>query len=309
MNAPRRLKNDVSGWINVDKPIGVTSTQAVGAVRWALNAKKAGHAGTLDPLASGVLPIALGEATKTVSYVMDGEKRYRFTVRLGQETDTDDGEGQVVKTSETRPERAAIEAVLPRYTGAIEQIPPHYSAIKVQGERAYDRAREGERFELEARQVEVHELTLLDMPDADHAVFDCQCGKGTYVRALARDIGRDLGCLGHVSALRRTQVGGFLVQEAVALDDILALRDRPDASEALKAFLQPISGALSDLPHVAIDRNAADRLRRGQPALLRGRDAPIIEGEAYVTCFGELIAIGAVESGMFQPGRVFKANS
>lgn len=309
MNAPRHAKRDVDGWIVLDKPTGTTSTQAVGGVRWALSAKKAGHAGTLDPLATGVLPIALGEATKTVSYVMDGQKRYRFTVAWGCETDTDDAEGRVVHRAELRPEGAAIDTILPRYRGSISQIPPLYSAIKVQGERAYDRAREGESFELAPRQVEIYELTLVDMPDRDHAIFDCQCGKGTYVRSLARDIGRELGCLGHISALRRTRVGDFSVKDAVSLTDVLALRERADALEALRGMLRPISDALTNVPQVAIDRTAAERLRRGQSALLRGRDAPIIEGEAYATCFGELIAIGTVEAGMFQPVRVFKNGS
>jgi len=308
MNAPRRIKRDIDGWLILDKPSGTTSTQAVGAVRWALSAKKAGHAGTLDPLATGVLPIALGEATKTVAYVMDGEKRYRFTVAWGQETDTDDAEGKIVRTSDLLPDRAAIEAVLPRYTGLIEQVPPHYSAIKVQGERAYDRARDGETFDLASRQVEVHELVLVDMPDERHAIFDCQCGKGTYVRALARDIGRDLGCLGYVSALRRTRVGGFRAEEAVSLEAVLALRDNPEALAGLRSLLQPVSGALSDLPQIAVDRHAAERLRRGQAALLRGRDAPIVEGEAFATCFGDLVAIGIVEAGMFQPNRVFRSS-
>ncbi|OQW49545.1 tRNA pseudouridine(55) synthase TruB [Candidatus Raskinella chloraquaticus] len=307
MNAPRRIKRDIDGWIILDKPTGTTSTQAVGAVRWALSARKAGHAGTLDPLATGVLPIALGEATKTVAYVMDGQKRYRFTVTWGQETDTDDSEGKVVRESALRPTREAIMALLPRYTGTIEQVPPQFSAIKIQGERAYDLAREGESVTLVARQVNVYELTLADMPDDDHAVFECECGKGTYVRSLARDIGRDLGCLGHVSTLRRTQVGDFRADEAVSLEAILALREHPEAAAQLRTILHPIAGALADLPHIAIDRHAAERLRRGQAALLRGRDAPIIEGEAYATCHGELIAIGTVEAGMFQPSRVFRS--
>lgn len=305
--APRPPKRDIDGWIVLDKPLGTTSTQAVGAVRWALSAKKAGHAGTLDPLATGVLPIALGEATKTVPYVMDGQKRYRFTVAWGGETDTDDAEGDIVRTAAARPGRLDIEALLPRYTGLIEQVPPQFSAIKIQGERAYDRAREGEVVDLAPRQVEVYELSLVDMPTPDEAVFDCQCGKGTYVRALARDMGRDLGCFGHVSSLRRTRVGGFPVEEAVSLETILSLRDCPDPLNELRSFLRPIAGALADLPQVVIDRQAAERLRRGQAALLRGRDAPILEGEAYATCFGELVAIGEIEAGMFQPNRVFRA--
>jgi tRNA pseudouridine55 synthase len=305
MTQKRSEKRDIHGWIVLDKPSGMTSTQAVGAVRWALKAKKAGHAGTLDPLATGVLPIALGEATKTVAFAMDGLKRYRFTVKWGEETDTDDAEGRVVATSDTRPDRDAIEDALHQYVGEIQQVPPRYSAIKVEGERAYDLAREGEIVELDARTVEIHALVLTDMPDDRHAVFECECGKGTYVRALARDIGRDLGCLGHVVALRRTRVGAFDERGTVQLDEVTRLRDSPNAIDEAKQLLRLTETALQDLPEVRVDRNDADRLRRGQAILIRGRDAPIVEGMAYVTCFGELIAIGEVSQASFQPTRVF----
>src|SRR6202011_4427220 len=202
-------KRDVHGWIVLDKPIGMTSTHAVAIVKRLFSAKRAGHAGTLDPLASGGLPIAIGEATKPVPFVMDGRKRYRFTVTWGEERDTDDTEGRVVKTSELRPTADAISGLLPRFTGLIEQIPPQYSAIKVQGERAYDLARDGETVELKPRPVEIHELTLVEQQDRSHSAFEAECGKGTYVRALARDIGRILGCYGHICALRRTLVGPF----------------------------------------------------------------------------------------------------
>ncbi|MDE2063561.1 MAG: tRNA pseudouridine(55) synthase TruB, partial [Bradyrhizobium sp.] len=208
-NQPRRDKRDVHGWVVLDKPIGMTSTHAVAVVKRLFSAKRAGHAGTLDPLASGGLPIALGEATKTVPFVMDGRKRYRFTVTWGEERDTDDTEGRIIRTSEFRPSVEAIEALLPQFTGLIEQIPPQYSAIKVQGERAYDLARDGEAVELKPRPVEIHQLTLVEQPDSSHSVFEAECGKGTYVRALARDIGRILGCFGHISGLRRTLVGPF----------------------------------------------------------------------------------------------------
>lgn len=305
MTAKRSDKRDVHGWIVLDKPSGMTSTQAVGAVRWALRAKKAGHAGTLDPLATGVLPIALGEATKTVAFAMDGVKRYRFTVRWGAETDTDDAEGRVVARSETRPVRAAIEAILPRYVGEIDQVPPRYSAIKIEGERAYDLARDGETVDLEPRRVVVFALTLVEQPDADHAIFECECGKGTYVRALARDIGRDLSALGHVTQLRRTRVGAFDEATTVSLESVRALRDSPSADSDAKALLRPIATALDDLPEVKIDRSAAERLRRGQASILKGRDAPILEGPAYATCLGDLVAIGEVERGEFRPTRVF----
>ena len=203
-NQPRRDKRDVHGWIVLDKPIGMTSTQAVAVVKRLFQAKRAGHAGTLDPLASGGLPIALGEATKTVPFVMDGRKRYQFTVAWGEERDTDDTEGRVTKSSEARPSAEAIRELLPQFTGLIEQTPPQYSAIKIQGERAYDLARDGETVDLKPRPVEIHRLDLVEQTDSTHSVFEAECGKGTYVRALARDIGRLLGCYGHICALRRT---------------------------------------------------------------------------------------------------------
>jgi tRNA pseudouridine55 synthase len=305
MSKPRTEKRDVHGWIVLDKPSGVTSTQAVGAVRWALRAKKAGHAGTLDPLATGVLPIALGEATKTVPFALDGEKSYVFTVRWGAETDTDDSEGKVTATSDRRPTPETIRAALGDYVGEIEQIPPKYSAIKIDGERAYDLARDGEEVEIAARVVVVHRLELVETPDADTAVFACDCEKGTYVRALARDIGRDLGCLGHVIQLRRTRVGAFREGEATALDDVKALREDANALESAKAFLRPVESALEDLVEIPVGRADADKIRRGQAIILRGRDAPIVQGEVYVTSGGDLVAIGTVAQGMFQPNRVF----
>ncbi|WP_420131347.1 tRNA pseudouridine(55) synthase TruB, partial [Rhodopseudomonas sp.] len=204
---PRRDKRDVHGWVILDKPVGMTSTHAVAVVKRLFSAKRAGHAGTLDPLASGGLPIAMGEATKTVPFVMDGRKRYRFTVAWGEERDTDDTEGKAVATSADRPTAEAVMALLPRFTGVIEQIPPQYSAVKIQGERAYDLARDGEVVALAPRPVEIHELTLVDHQDSGHSVFEAECGKGTYVRALARDMGRLLGCYGHICALRRTLCG------------------------------------------------------------------------------------------------------
>ncbi|HEU0146497.1 MAG TPA: tRNA pseudouridine(55) synthase TruB, partial [Bradyrhizobium sp.] len=200
---PRRDRRDIHGWVVLDKPIGMTSTQAVAVAKRLFNAKRAGHAGTLDPLASGGLPIALGEATKTVPFVMDGRKVYRFTTCWGEERDSDDADGKVVGISDRRPTAEAIEGLLPSFTGSIEQVPPRFSAIKVEGERAYDLARAGQSVELASRAVEIHRLALAETPDLDHAIFEAECGKGTYVRSLARDIGRQLGCLGHVSALRR----------------------------------------------------------------------------------------------------------
>src|SRR5436190_10205944 len=209
LDAPQRKreKRDVHGWLGLDKPIGMTSTHAVGTVKRLFVARRAGHAGTLDPLASGLLPIALGEATKTVSFIMEGRKIYSFAVRWGEERDTDDAEGRVIATSAERPSSDAIRAIVARFTGTIEQVPPRFSAVKIKGERAYDLARDGESVTLEARSIEVHRLDLVEMPDCDHAVFAAECGKGAYVRALARDMGRALGCLGNVISLRRTAVG------------------------------------------------------------------------------------------------------
>jgi len=305
-NQPRRDKRDVHGWIALDKPIGMTSTQAVAVVKRLFQAKRAGHAGTLDPLASGGLPIALGEATKTVPFVMDGRKRYRFTVAWGEERDTDDTEGQVVKASEARPTADAIRALLPQFTGVIEQTPPRYSAIKVQGERAYDLARDGEIVELASRPVEIHQLTLVEQPDATHSVFEAECGKGTYVRALARDMGRILGCYGHICGLRRTLVGPFGEADMISLEHLQALCDRAAAGEgSLADALLPVETALDDIPALAITRADAARLHRGQAVLLRGRDAPNCSGTVYVTVAGRLLALAEIGNGELIPKRVF----
>jgi tRNA pseudouridine55 synthase len=305
-NQPRRDKRDVHGWVVLDKPIGMTSTHAVAVVKRLFQAKRAGHAGTLDPLASGGLPIAMGEATKTVPFVMDGRKRYRFTVRWGQERDTDDTEGRVTQTSDDRPSAAAIRDLLPQFTGLIEQTPPQYSAIKVQGERAYDLARDGEIVELKPRPVEIHHLTLSDQPDSDHSVFEAECGKGTYVRALARDIGRILGCYGHICALRRTLVGPFGEADMIPLEQLEALCDRAASGEgSLADALLPVETALDDIPALAVTRADAARLHRGQAVLLRGRDAPNCSGTVYVTVAGRLLALAEIGNGELIPKRVF----
>jgi tRNA pseudouridine55 synthase len=298
---PRPKKRDVHGWIVLDKPVGMTSTHAVAVVKRTLNAKKAGHAGTLDPLASGILPIALGEATKTVPFVMDGRKSYVFTVAWGVETDTDDAEGKPVTATNTYPEREQVEALLARFTGTIEQIPPRFSAIKIKGERAYDLARDGEMPELVARTVQIDRLAVV-AHHADRSILEADCGKGTYVRALARDLGRALGCLGHVAALRRTRVGPFAEEDAVMVGDLEPVRDGAD--EGLAAVLRPVESALSELPSVAISRDSAARLMRGQPVILRGREAPA-EGKLFATCGGVLVAVGDVERGDLVPHRVF----
>jgi tRNA pseudouridine55 synthase len=299
-------KQNVHGWVIVDKPVGMTSTFAVSMVKRLFCAKRAGHAGTLDPLASGCLPIALGEATKTVPFVMEGKKSYRFTVRWGEERDTDDAEGIVTDTRPQRPDAASIAALLPRFTGTISQVPPRFSALKIAGERAYDLARDGERVELAARPVAVHRLELVETPDADHAVFAAECGKGAYVRALARDLGRALGCLGHVAALRRTAVGPFGEGVMISLEQLQALWHRAAAGEAsLADALEPVETALDDIPALAVSRADAARLQRGQAVLLRGRDAPIFRGTVYVTTAGMLVALAEVDRGEIVPKRVF----
>ena len=305
-NQPRRERRNVHGWVVLDKPIGMTSTQAVAVVKRLFQARRAGHAGTLDPLASGGLPIALGEATKTVAFVMDGRKRYRFTVRWGEERDTDDTEGRIVKTSDMRPAPEAVQALLPQFTGLIEQIPPRYSAIKIQGERAYDLARDGEVVELAPRPVQIYKLTLIDQPDNNISVIEAECGKGTYVRALARDIGRILGCYGHISSLRRTLVGPFGEGHMIPLEQLEALCDRAASGEgSLADALLPVETALDDIPALAVTRADAARLHRGQAVLLRGRDAPSCSGTVYVTVAGRLLALAEIGNGELIPKRVF----
>ena len=303
--ARRRRGLPVSGWLILDKPQGMTSTQAVTKVRRLFDAAKAGHAGTLDPLATGVLPIALGEATKTVPFAVEGLKTYRFTVRFGAETDSDDAEGTVVTESAARPETEAIEAMLPRFTGEISQVPPRFSALKVDGARAYDLARDKGEFELAPRVVSIERLALIARPDPDHCQLEAECGKGTYVRALARDLGRALGSCAHVEALRRTRVGGFGEEDAVTLAELEAVKDNATEHEALTRALKPIESALGDIPALALSLSDAARLRQGQRVLLRGRDAPIFTGTAYATSRGMLVAVGEMEAGEFRPKRIF----
>jgi len=302
----KRQKRDVHGWLVLDKPVGMTSTHAVSVIKHLFAARRAGHAGTLDPLASGCLPIALGEATKTVPFVFDGRKTYGFTIRWGEERDTDDAEGRVAATSDKRPERDAIERLLPRFTGAIEQVPPRFSAVKLDGERAYDLARDGEAVELAARKVTVHRLDLVDIPDPDHAVLTAECGKGTYIRSLARDLGRELGALGHVVSLRRSRVGPFGEAEMIPLEQAQSLCHRAAAGEGhLADALLPVETALDDIPALAVSPADAARLQRGQAVLLRGRDAPIVRGMVQVACSGQFVAIAEVEQGEIVPRRVF----
>jgi tRNA pseudouridine55 synthase len=300
----RRKGLPVHGWLVLDKPQGMTSTKAVTRVRRLYQAEKAGHAGTLDPLATGVLPIALGEATKTVPFAVEGTKEYRFTIRFGAETDTDDAEGKAVARSEHRPTRAQIEAVLPNFTGEIEQVPPRYSAVRVDGARAYDLARDEEDFALQPRTVSVDRLVLVAHPDQDHCVLEARCGKGTYVRALARDLGRALGTCGHVEALRRTRVGAFGEERAVPLAALEAPAES-GGHDALLGALEPVETPLGDIPALSLSGSDADRLRRGQAVFLRGRDAPILEGTVYATSRGRLVALGEVSRGELKPRRIF----
>ncbi|MEW5421653.1 tRNA pseudouridine(55) synthase TruB [Amorphus sp. 3PC139-8] len=303
---PQRRKRDITGWLILDKPVGLTSTEALGAVKRLFRPQKAGHAGTLDPLASGLLPIAFGEATKTVPYVVDGRKVYSFVVKWGVETDTDDAEGEIAATSDIRPDEAAIRTILSDFTGEIEQVPPRYSAIKIAGERAYDLARAGEEVELQARTIRVYDLRLVDRPSADEAVFEAECGKGTYVRALARDMGRALGTCGHVSRLRRLAVGPFAEEDMITLDALREIAEEEDGAAKLDDCLLPVEEALDDLPLVTVTGSDAGRLRRGQAVILKGRDAPVFAGEAYAMAAGRLVALGEVERGTFNPKRVFR---
>ena len=306
MSNRHKKGRDVSGWICLDKPVGQTSTAAVAVLKRLFGARKVGHAGTLDPLASGALPIAFGQATKTVPFVQDGEKLYRFTVRWGVETDTDDAEGKAIATSDIRAERAAVVALLPEFTGAIMQRPPTFSALKIDGARAYDLARAGEEVVLDERPVEIGRLELIAEPDRDHAVFEAECGKGTYVRSLARDIGRRLGSRGHVTELRRLRVGPFGEETMTPLAALVAAREEGEA-DVLDRFLLPVGFALAGLPEIVIPPNDLPRLRSGQPVLLRGRDAPAFAGTVQAVSRGETVAIGEIAEGQFHPRRVFAA--
>jgi tRNA pseudouridine55 synthase len=295
----RRKGRDIHGWLAIDKPAGPSSADVVNRVRRAFDARKAGHAGTLDPMASGLLAVAFGEATKTVPHITDASKAYRFTVRFGAATDTDDAEGRVIAESPLRPGDAALAAALPRFLGEIAQAPPRYSAVKIDGVRAYARARAAEDVAPAARPVRIDSLAVVDRPDPDHAVLEMVCGKGTYVRAIARDLGAALGCLGHVVALRRTRSGPFDAAKAVPLARIEALAGDPD----LDALLLPLEIGLADLPELRCTAEAAARLRNGNPA-------PVLTGAEYGTTAwaseaGRAVAIGVYRAGALHPSRVF----
>lgn len=296
----KRKGRDISGWLVVDKPAGPTSTAIVNKVRWALDAKKAGHAGTLDPEATGVLAVALGEATKTVPYITDAMKAYEFIVRLGVATNTDDAEGEPIGTSDLRPTDEAIKDALNHFIGDIEQVPPQFSAVKIDGQRAYKRARDGEEMTLAARPLFVESLLLIDRPDADHVTLEMVCGKGGYVRSIARDLGQALGCLGHVRELRRVWSGPFDAADGVTLEEIEALA----RTEALDAKLLPLEAGLADLPEVRATAEGATRLRNGNPGMVIAQDVEYGD-ECWASFEGQAVAVGRFKAGELHPNRVF----
>lgn len=311
MSRQRKRKGEpITGWINLFKPADLTSTQAVAIIKRLYNAEKVGHGGTLDPLADGILPIALGQATKTVQWAMDARKEYVFTLRWGVSTASQDAEGAVTATSDVRPMREAVEGALKAYVGTIRQIPPKYSAIKVAGERAYDLAREGEAFELEAREVDVHAASVIGMPDADLTVIHVLSGKGFYVRALARDLAADLGAEGHIVQLRRTRVGAFDAPGAVSIADLEALKDD---KPALMAQLQPLHAVLTGMPQVQVSAQDAANIRQGRSVVLlphvverwRGERGDAEDRTALALAGEDAVALGEVRAGQFEPVRVF----
>ena len=315
----RRKGRPVHGWLVLDKPAGLGSTAALGIVKRIFGAAKAGHAGTLDPLASGVLPIALGEATKTVAFAMDGSKTYTFAIRWGEARTTEDGEGAVTATSAVRPDAARIRAILPRFTGPIRQRPPAFSAIKVDGNRAYDLARAGAAVALEERVVAIDALDYLGSPDPDHAEFRCRCGKGTYIRALGRDIALALGTVGYISALRRERVGRFAVAEAISLASLREIGQKAAAGGAadggpaplLLAQLKPIETALDGIPALALTGGEADRLRQGRPVpVLRGDNRAVADtlppgSTLYAMADGKIVALLRWDGALVHPLRLF----
>jgi len=296
----RKKGREVSGWLVVDKPAGVTSTTVVNKVRWALDAKKAGHAGTLDPAATGVLAVALGEATKTVPYITDALKCYRFAVRLGAATNTDDAEGEVIATSGQRPTDEQIRAGLAAFRGDIQQVPPQFSAVKVDGERAYALARAGEEMDLAARDLWVESLEMIERPDADTVILEMVCGKGGYVRSIARDLGQALGCLGHVLWLRREWSGPFEASDGVTMEKIEALA----RTEGLDALVLPLEVGLADLPELKATAEGAARMKNGNPGMVLASDVDYGD-EAWASYQGRPVAVGIYKSGELHPNRVF----
>jgi tRNA pseudouridine55 synthase len=298
--ARRKKGRDISGWLVVDKPAGMTSTAVVNKVRWALDAKKAGHAGTLDPAATGVLAVALGEATKTVPWLTEALKAYRFTVRFGQATNTDDAEGEVIATSDARPTDDEIVEALATFEGDIMQVPPQFSAVKIDGQRAYAMAREGETVELSARPLFVDAIKLVERIDADLAVIEMVCGKGGYVRSVARDLGAALGCFGHVLWLRRVWSGPFETEDALTIDLIEEIARTPELDD----YVHPLQAALENLPRVDVNEAGAIRLRNGNPGQVVRADCEFGD-EAWAAYRGEPVAIGIYKAGELHPSRVF----
>lgn len=302
--ARKRKGRDISGWVVIDKPAGPTSTAVVNKVRWAFDAQKAGHAGTLDPDATGVLAIALGEATKTVPFITDALKAYVFTIRLGISTNTDDAEGEVLETSDLRPDDGAIKEALHRFVGDIEQVPPQFSAVKIDGERAYKRARDGETMEIAARPLFVESLIMMDRPDADHVTLEMVCGKGGYVRSIARDLGDVLGCKGHVRELRRTWSGPFEVANAITMEQVEAMAK----TLALDEYLGALEMGLQDLPQVTASSEGAMRLRNGNPGMVFANNVEYGD-ECWAAHEGHAVAVGIFKSGELHPSRVFNTKS
>jgi tRNA pseudouridine55 synthase len=294
-------RDQIHGWIVLDKPLGLSSTQALGKVRWLFNADKAGHGGTLDPLASGVLPIAFGEATKTVQWAMDGRKTYRFTVKWGFETSTDDLEGEVTAQSDRVALQHEIHAALPQFIGAVQQKPPSYSAIKVSGERAFDLARAGEAVDLAARMVSIESIQIeKHLPDNSATTFIVQCGKGTYVRSIARDLGRVLGCLGHVTLLRRLRVGPFSEMDAISLEKLEELRHRPPSENSFVGLVRPLSTVLDGIPALAVKDAEAKRLQQGQRIHIKDVSVLLPEGETLREAEAVLVTHDGTPLGMFR---------
>ncbi len=298
--ARRKKGRDISGWLVVDKPAGISSAAVVNKVKWAFDAQKAGHAGTLDPEATGVLAVALGEATKTVPYVTDAMKAYRFTVRFGQATNTDDVEGEVISESDRRPTDDEVTAALTAFVGEIMQVPPQFSAVKVDGKRAYKLARDGEDLDLAARPLFVESLDLAERPDLDHAVLELVCGKGGYVRSIARDLGQALGCYAHVTALRRVWSGPFNAEDGITKDELQGKAKSPE----LDGWLLPVETGLADLPELRCSAEGAARMRHGNPGLVLTSDAEYGD-EAWASLDGKAVAIGIYKGGELHPSRVF----
>ncbi|UZD90962.1 tRNA pseudouridine(55) synthase TruB [Cognatishimia activa] len=295
-----RKGRDISGWLIIDKPAGITSTAVVNKVRWAFGAKKAGHAGTLDPEATGVLAVALGEATKTIPFITDALKCYEFTARLGQATNTDDAEGEVIAQSDQRPSDDEIKAALGQFVGDIQQVPPKFSAVKIDGQRAYKLARDGEDIEIAARPLWVESLIMLNREDEDHVFLELTCGKGGYVRSIARDLGESLGCFGHVRELRRIWSGPFDIADAITLDQIDDLAKTPE----IDVLLRPLTVGLNDIPEVTCSAETATKLRNGNPGMVIATDLDY--GDTCWASFeGRPVAIGTFKAGELHPSRVF----